>query len=278
MPFIPLSQRENPDPAFEGPYEGLPRWLFQSAKAWLLPLIEDGRGYPDETFLRELESSLRVEKPLHWSDVYAARASMVTRMWEREEFALDVLDFRLAGCEPGSPAARSLDAILIQGGSVFEVGSRDTGGCQLVRRSVGPVRDAIDGVRSESQRAHTHLIQAWNRLMGRNPDPSSAYREAIRAVEVVAAPVVTPDDPSPTLGKIISALRDKPAKWTLDLAEARPEQVTEMAAMIWQSQFDRHGTHDESVPLNVSQEQADAAVHIALALVRLFAGGHMKRN
>lgn len=50
-----------------------------------------------------------------------------------------------------------------------------------------------------------------------------------------------------------------------------------MLAMIWQSQFDRHGTHDESVPLSVSQEQADAAVHISLALVRLFAGGHIVR-
>ena len=113
--------------------------------------------------------------------------------------------------------------------------------------------------------------------MGRNPDPSRAYNEAIRAVEVVAAPVVIPDDPKATLGKIIKAMEDKPSKWTVDLVEATPEQVTGMAAMIWQAQFDRHGTDDEDVPLNVSQEQADAAVHVAIALVRLFAGGHITR-
>jgi hypothetical protein len=113
--------------------------------------------------------------------------------------------------------------------------------------------------------------------MGRNPDPSGAYREAIRAVEVVAAPMVAPNDTLVTLGKIIGTLRANPEKWTVDLAEATTQQVTEMAAMIWQSQFDRHGTHDESVPLNVSQEQADAAVHISIALVRLFAGGHITR-
>ena len=112
--------------------------------------------------------------------------------------------------------------------------------------------------------------------MGRSPDPSSAYREAIRAVEVVAGPVVKPGDSKATLGTIISALRDKPSKWTVDLEKASPEQVTEMLAMLWQSQFDRHGTDDESVPLNVSQEQADAAVHIAIALTRMFAGGHIK--
>ena len=76
--------------------------------------------------------------------------------------------------------------------------------------------------------------------MGRNPDPSSAYREAIRAVEVVAAPVVIPGDSLATLGKIIKAMKDKPEKWTVDLAEASPQQVTELAAMIWQSQFEHH--------------------------------------
>jgi hypothetical protein len=196
-------------------------------------------------------------------------------MWESEQFALDVTDFMLARCSPGSPAARDLDAILIQGGSVFEVRPDGADGCQLVRRSLGPVPNAIEDVRSTSQRAHAHLLAAWGKLMGRSPDPSGAYREAIRAVEAVARPVVTPNDRLATLGKIIGELRAAPTKWKVDLAEGTSEQVTEMAAMLWQSQFDRHGTDDESVPLNVSQEQADAAVHVAIALVRLFAGGHI---
>jgi hypothetical protein len=51
-----------------------------------------------------------------------------------------------------------------------------------------------------------------------------------------------------------------------------------MAALVWKSQFDRHGTDDASLPLNVSQAEADAAVHISIALVRIFAGRLIDAN
>lgn len=115
------------------------------------------------------------------------------------------------------------------------------------------------------------MTTAWNRLEGRNPDPSGAYREAIRAIECVAKPVITPNDSLATLGKMIGAMRSNPKKWTFVLGtDAGP--VADMAALVWKSQLDRHGTDDESVPLNVSQEEADAAVHVSIALVRIFAG------
>jgi hypothetical protein len=49
-----------------------------------------------------------------------------------------------------------------------------------------------------------------------------------------------------------------------------------MCKLIWKSQFDRHGTDDESVPLNASPQEADAALHLAITLVRYFAGGLFK--
>jgi hypothetical protein len=226
--------------------------------------------------LREMEAALRLEKPLSRSINYGPVESMMTRINEDETFALDVIDFALSHCEPGSPAATSLDEILVRGGSVWEVRQTATGNrCHLVRRTTGPVAEAITEIRTTSERAHAHLMLAWTKLMGRNPDPSAAYREAVRAVEVVAVPVVLPNDKQATLGKVVKAIRDAPDNWTVDLSEATPEQVADMAAMIWRSQIDRHGTNDESVPLSVSQEQADAAVHVAISLVRLFAGGHI---
>jgi hypothetical protein len=50
-----------------------------------------------------------------------------------------------------------------------------------------------------------------------------------------------------------------------------------MAAMIWTGQLDRHGTDDPAAPLNVDQAEADAAFHIALALVRLFVSAAITR-
>lgn len=75
---------------------------------------------------------------------------------------------------------------------------------------------------------------------------------------------------------MIADIRNKPAKWTVVLEGASMENVADLASMIWTSQLDRHGTDDETVPLSVSQDEADAAVHLAIGLVRLFVGGQVK--
>ncbi len=278
MAFKPLSQRNNPNPAFDGPHDGIPSWMYQSVCRWIDSVISEQRGQrmvPSEEMLLAAEASLHLA--FDWSSgPFSARAYVLDRVARDGELGLDFLDFLLAYVQ--QLPANELAVILIRASSAWEVRpATDPRNFELVRRVIGPARDAIDDIRPVSERAHAHLVVAWSKLMGRNPDPSTAYREAIRAVEVVAAPIVTPNDTTATLGKIIKALRDKPEKWEVNLTEATPEQVTEMAAMLWQSQFDRHGTHDESVPLNVSQDQADAAVHIAIALVRMFAGGHIQR-
>jgi len=77
---------------------------------------------------------------------------------------------------------------------------------------------------------------------GAGPDPSGAYREAVRAVEAVAKPVILPNNDRATLGQMES---------------------------VWTGQLDRHGTDDETVPLNVSPAEADAAFSACLNLVRL---------
>lgn len=250
--------------------------MLKPAQDWVRPFLCNQYGHADPDRLQALQVTLRMTNPLSWNNAQTALGSVITRMFESETFALDVLDYALRERKHGDKPSSDLHAILTLGGSVWDVQPADGGRCQLGRRAIGPVAEAIEAVHTTSERAHAHLLAAWGKLMGRNPDPSSAYREAIRAVEVVAAPVVIPGDKQATLGKIIKALRDKPEKWEVDLSEGTTEQVTDMAAMIWQSQLDRHGTHDGTVPLNVSQEQADAAVHIAIALTRMFAGGHIK--
>lgn len=42
-----------------------------------------------------------------------------------------------------------------------------------------------------------------------------------------------------------------------------------MLRLLWKSEFDRHGTDDETVPLNVSIEEAQDAVALAMILVHL---------
>jgi len=219
--YRPLSQRENPTSSFDGPHEGLPRWMLKATQDWVRPFMQDQTGYPSEERLQALEVTLRMDPGLSWREPLS---SLMTRMFEDQAFSLDVIDYVLRECEPGTEAAFNMNAILTLGGSVWEVQPVEIQGgqrCQLGQRAIGPVAEAIESVHTINERAHAHLLAAWGKLMGRNPDPSGAYREAVRAVEVVAGPVVKPGD---------------------------------------------------------SKEQADAAVHIAIALTRLFAGGHIRHT
>lgn len=188
------------------------------------------------------------------------------------EFALDVLDFCVQHVASES-YSEQLGNVLTIGGSEWDVSTSGDQGAHVVRRIPGPIDDSIDAIRTDSERAHHHLEVAWSKLVGRNPDPSTAYRESVRAVESAAKPTVTPNDSTATLGKIIRAIRDKPEKWHVMLDQASSSQIAEMAELLWRGQLDRHGTDDLDAPLNVSQNEADAAFYIALALVRLFTSG-----
>ena len=192
-----------------------------------------------------------------------------------EEFALDVLDLALRKFAT-TDQAQELEVVLAEGGSAWKVALEESGDARLERRVPGPAAETIDLVASDSGRTAQHLDLAWRKLFGRDPDTSGSYREAVRAVEVAAKPLFTPDDSRATLGKIIRAIRDKPEKWELGLDGSSALQVAEMADLIWRGQKDRHGTDDPEAPLAVSREEADAALFLAIALARLLTNGTVK--
>ena len=118
-----------------------------------------------------------------------------------------------------------------------------------------------------------YLKGAWHKAWGRDPDPSGAYREAVRAVEAAYAPIVSPKNELATLGTIIRDIRNKPSKFSVRLQADEPEQnvgrLLSTLELLWKSQLDRHGSPDEEVPLNVSLEEAQDAVALATTLVHL---------
>jgi hypothetical protein len=265
--FRPLSRRS--DPTYDEPQEGIPDYLLEPVLNWIAS-VRGGAG--SEKTLRMIQTRLRMFPALDWTRGWqSAWHSLVNRIHDDREFGLDVVDLLLHVSSTG-PYRSVLSRELGSGGSAWEVEKLEYGTAQLTRRSPGPITEAMDALRSDSERAHHHLRAAWGYLMGRSPNPSAAYREAVRAVEAAAKPVVLPNDAKATLGKMIRALRDNPGKWDFVLADAGPSEVADMCAMIWTNQSDRHGTDDDSAPMSVSQEEADAAFHIALALVRLFSG------
>lgn len=281
MKWRPLSKRGKPDAVLDEPTEGLPGYLQQPVIEWFASAFRRGGNYVEDAALQRLQLRFKLDPPLNWRSPETALTDLAARIVGDGDFALDVLDYMLHHMEEftgpyehAADVAQGLAAILTSGGSAWEVTwTSDGQSFQLSRRATGPIREAIESIPATT-RAHQHLVDAWNRLSQRNPDASGAYREAVRAVEAVAKPIILPSNDRATLGTMIAALRDKPEKWEVTLGHV--QEVQRMMEVIWTNQLDRHGTDDESVPLNVSLDQADVAVHLALALVRLFAGGHVR--
>lgn len=232
--------------------------------------------------LTSLQLALRMQIPLQGNTDEARLKDLLLRIDKNEDgFALDVIDWMLHRSASfhyrktdSRRSAESLDDLLREGGSIWEV-TAVSDAFQLTRRAVGPVVDVLEHTATKAMRAHVHLATAWSKLTGRGPDPSSAYREAVRAVEAVAKPIILPNNDKASLGQMIPALRDKPGKWTTTIGSV--DDVRAQMEAAWTSQLDRHGTNDETIPLNVSPEQADAAFSTCLNLVRLFVGEHITR-
>jgi hypothetical protein len=223
-----------------------------------------------------LEAERRLRFNLNWSGrAISAFRSLQEMILASDVVFLDVIEF-LLWKEVNSYRMASLGRHLEEGGSVWKVAIHE-GVARLERRVDPTVAKATEAVIAESGRAGKHLEQAWTAAYGRNPDPSTAFRESVRAVEAAAQPVLSPKNSSATLGTMIADLANAPDKWDLRLAPPPPfdkmDALLKMLKLLWKSHFDRHGTPDDSVPLSVSQEEAETALHLATTLVHWLTSG-----
>src|SRR5467141_771909 len=271
----PLSKRG--DETYDALNEGVPNWLGATLMTFTLGRLTTydlvrGSAEPNRALLLKLERQLRT--PLNWqfSDE-SALESVRVNCYQSGAYFLDVVDFCLK-----TAAADQTDSIvqlkshLEEGGSAWTVGVIDDH-FALVSRVDPTVKAAGDEVISTAGRAGRHLQKAWNHAYGRQPEPSTSYREAVRAVEAIAAPVISPRNPTSNLGTIIADIRIAPQKWEVVLRPRTGDamsMVLETLQLLWTSELDRHGTADESVPLHVSLEEAQAAVHLATTIVHWF--------
>lgn len=194
---------------------------------------------------------------------------------------LDVVDALLIEEHCSQVHAEALELLLVEAGSAFSVAERADGYYELQHR-VDPTAKAAAEQTTSGDRAGQHLARAWSAAYRRAGDPGQAYWEAVKAVEAVAGPIVIPKDGSATLGKVISALRNGAPNFEvgLDAGAAPFDQVGSVVGMLellWKGQ-NRHGSDDESVPIDVSPEEAAAAVHMAVVLVQWFRSGVVRRR
>ena len=163
-------------------------------------------------------------------------------------------------------ACDALEDVLFRAGSAWQVADPPV---QLVRRVPKELETEFQQATTQNDPVSEHLQNAWDAAWRRD-DPSAveAYDGAIKAVEGALIPIVIPNDPTATLGKVLAALRAKPAKWdTRFRGEETVKALTALLDELWKT----HGRHAQMSPNSL--EQSQDAVTVAVAVVALVRRG-----
>jgi hypothetical protein len=233
----PLSQRYG-EPPDEELYDGIPLHLQGPLVTWVSDNASEEMA---ETIALRLRIDLRTPE-------LSTRSleTLIRKTSPYPDLFLDVIDLLLLldyGETRYHPtAAKALEHILSLGGSLWRVAADQR---SLEQRVDETTRDAAATLIDQQTTASPHLASAWHHCYGRNPNPSRAYSESIKAVEAAAIPLISPRNPRATLGTVLRDLDNSKTQW--QLAISGPDgtgNITPLLAMIrllWQGQSDRHG-------------------------------------
>ena len=255
----------------------IPPHLRRSLEVWVNGFLiqgapEDGT-WQNTPLLESLEREMVLEPPFRWEDPHddwSAHTDCMQRFEDDEGFAIRLIDKLLRIAADRHDALR-LAAVLEAPGSRWEVAIAEYDHEQhhLEIAPGGPAKAAVQALGAGP--AQEFIAEALRCATEIDGDPSKAYREAVRAVEAAAKPVVTPNDSLAHLGKIIGELTARPADWEVTLRADTVADLTRRAEILWRSQHDRHGSDVPTDPM--TQPEALAAVHLAIELVAAFSHG-----
>jgi hypothetical protein len=290
----PLSARESEEEAeaYRALHTGVPPWLRESLWEWIEEQIYYARTASHllvwSEGLRRLERELRFETSWDGANEALGLIALRKKLKASPNLMLDVADYLINHIDfrpqhtRGEDSILPLDKLMEQSGSAYRVETNEDGRSARLVRRVDSTIEAAARRAMEQQAAPSFLLRrAWNATYGLHPNPSDGYRQAVRAVEAAAIPVVLPNDKDATLGRVIGTLHSSPDRWQLSFTHrTKPEEPIEaliaVMALLWEGQYDRHVS--EGVSLHVSSEEAETALHLAVTLVQWFTTGRVSRR
>lgn len=195
-----------------------------------------------------------------------------------ESLALDVMDWLLGH---GCGHAQSLEHILKCAGHVLRV-SPD--GNRLVERIDPALWDEYEQVTQLDDQASQYMQEAWALTFGRDPNLSDAWGKAIKAIETLLKPIISPKNNKATIGSMTNELRQSPDKWECKLPDrdykangeinVKPgiEVFIDVLATIGY-QPDRHGSDQ---PQDVDEATARSVLFLATTVVGWLRDGTLR--
>lgn len=291
--WLPLGiESEEHVAEYDALHDGIPNWLATPYWLWVKESLtvkgryRDGSGrfdLLDEPLTEGMCQTLGIPTPnlrRSESTEHDGYQQLVLAMNALKNHAipLQIADYLLA--HGGHGNAERLGDVLQRSRSLYEVGMR-AGRLGLTRRVPLGVKENADNLFANSGQAGLRLARAWEALYGVNPDTSKSYGLAIKAVEDAAIPLVSPTNTRATLGTLITQMRDQ-RNWSLPMNREQDdvqssEVVLNLMRLLWHGQHDRHGGQP-SAPGDVTYEEAQVAVSLAVNIVQLFSAGLVRRS
>lgn len=261
-----LSVRRNQRQPFT-PVDGVPDFLWQYAMRWIENAVDD-----DASIVCGLSIELRLERAGSYLDYQGAKYAIRACLEETghdQIAALDVMDWLLGH---GCGQADALEYILKSAGHVLRV-SPD--GSRIVERIDPALWDEYEQVTQLDDQASQYMQEAWTLAFGREPNLSDAWGRAIKAIETLLKPIVSPKNDKATIGSMASALRQAPDKWECKLPDRvynvngeinskRGIEVFIDALATIGYQPDRHGSDQ---PQDVDEATARSVLFLATTVV-----------
>lgn len=262
--------------------EDIPEWLESSLWPWINSEFTEKNLM--STFnvglARSCERALHVVIPAYDLSVDLGVAA-VSRVFDGNTLMTwRLVDYLLSRMTPWpmSDSPRNLESMLKECGIAWKVGDR-SGRLGLVRRIPEGVAQAAEAA-SKLGNAGRRLALAWEAVYGLDSNPSHGYRLAVMAVEDAVMPVVSPNDQTGHLGKAIGSIAS--GSWTLphlreDTRAPSHDVLVSMMRLLWAGQHDRHGGPSAVGVSEVTQEEAESAIALAVTLVDWFATGKVQK-
>ena len=253
-------------------YEGVPVHLRHPLEEWIRTRFgwhnRGPRGMNDQ-FMATVASTLRI--PVARTHEIGGISSQIFNAINRDEaLYLNCVDLCLYLSRSG---AGDLESILDTGGSVWTVNTAKDG---LERRVDATTKSSFVQATSPADQASKELAEAWAAVYGRSPDPSDGWDHSIKAVEALLIPLVVPNQSKPNLGHVAGQLKSDPSRWSFGLpandARGNGETLEGMIRHIWPNP-DRHGGASQRPP---TQEEAEAVLQVAIAIIELCRGKLVK--
>lgn len=277
---------------YDALHDGVPEWMSSAFWSWVRDALTVIRRYSDgsgrvqmlntdltERMCQTLKIPLPSLRSQKTDSSFGQKQLQIAIATLQAHYSpLQIADYLLG--HGGHTSAEDLSSVLERSKSAYEIGVR-AGLPGLTRRVPIGVQVAADSVMARAGQAGMRLAKAWEELYGLTPNASEAYRLAILAVEDAAVPIVSPNNSKSTLGTMVRQIEDQ-KDWRLpmerehDKAPSR-DVLLGMLRMLWHGQHDRHGGQP-SAPGNVSIDEAQVAVSIAVTLVQWFDAGLLRRT